>query len=220
MQQAPVVPVSQAASGNESPSASPVVTSLPGLGPRTLAAVPASASQVILAVGGSKTSSNATVQLFTRVPGGWQPTAPAWTAHNALHGWTDDHYAGDLKSPIGVFSLTDAGGLLPDPGTKLRYTQSSHFTINGTGFDHEPLAGAYDYVIAINYNRAPGTSPMDPTMPMGADRGGGIWLHVDHGGPTHACVSVPRDDMKQLLLTLDPALHPVIVMGDGASLAR
>jgi len=31
---------------------------------------------------------------------------------------------------------------------------------------------------------------------------------------------VPRDDMKQLLLSLDPALHPVIVMGDGASLAR
>ncbi|WP_223297598.1 L,D-transpeptidase family protein [Catenulispora acidiphila] len=196
------------------------MSSLPGLGSHTLAAVPASAQQVVLAVGGGKTSSDATVQLFTRVPGGWQSAAPAWPAHNALHGWTDEHYASDLKSPIGVYNLTDAGGLLPDPGTKLHYTQSSHFTINGTGFRDEPLAGSYDYVIAINYNRAPGTSPMDPTMPMGAGRGGGIWLHVDHGGPTHACVSVPKDDMKQLLLTLDPALHPVIVMGDGASLAR
>ena len=160
------------------------------------------------------------MQLFTRVPGGWQAALPAWPAHNALHGWTEDHHESDLKSPIGVFGLTDAGGLLPDPGTKLHYTQSNTFTVNGVGFHGEPLAGSFDYVIAINYNRVPGTSPIDPTMPMGASRGGGIWLHVDHGGPTHACVSVPRDDMKQLLMTLDPALHPVIVMGDGAALGK
>jgi len=200
--------------------AAPVLASLPGLGPRTLAAIPASARQVVLAVGGGATSADATVQLFTRVSGGWQAASAAWPAHNALHGWTDDHHESDLKSPIGVFGITDAGGLLPDPGTKLHYTQSQTFTVSGVGFHGEPLAGSFDYVIAINYNRVPGTSPIDPTMPMGASRGGGIWLHVDHGGPTHACVSVPRDDMKQLLLSLDPALHPVIVMGDGASLAR
>ncbi|MEZ0114555.1 L,D-peptidoglycan transpeptidase YkuD (ErfK/YbiS/YcfS/YnhG family) [Catenulispora sp. EB89] len=202
------------------PAAVTVLTSLPGLGPRTSAAIPASAGQVVLATGAGSTSSDTTVQLFTRVPGGWQPAAPAWQGHNAVDGWTAEHHAGDSRSPVGVFGLTDAGGLLPDPGTKLRYTQSSGFTINGTGFRHEPLAGSFDYVIAINYNRTPGTSPMDPTMPMGASRGGGIWLHVDHGGPTHACVSVPRDDMRQLLLTLDPALKPVIVMGDRGSLAR
>lgn len=31
---------------------------------------------------------------------------------------------------------------------------------------------------------------------------------------------MPRDDVKQPLLSLDPALHPVIVMGDGASPAK
>ena len=75
-------------------------------------------------------------------------------------------------------------------------------------------------MIAIDYNRRPGTSPLDWTRPMGAGRGGGIWLHVDHGGPTHGCVSVSEEHMKELLRTLDPGLHPVVVMGDGPSLAR
>lgn len=44
-------------------------------------------------------------------------------------------------------------------------------------------------------------------------------MHVDHGGPTHGCVSVSAVHMIELLRTLDPADHPVIVMGDAASLA-
>lgn len=75
-------------------------------------------------------------------------------------------------------------------------------------------------MIAINYNRKPGTSPLDWTRPLGAGRGGGIWLHVDHDGPTHGCVSIARSHMKELLLALDPDLHPVVVMGDAKSLAR
>jgi L,D-peptidoglycan transpeptidase YkuD (ErfK/YbiS/YcfS/YnhG family) len=128
--------------------------------------------------------------------------------------------SGDLRSPIGVFTLTDAGGLLRDPGSKLPYDRSTGFTSPGTGFEGESLADAFDYVIAINYNREPGTSPLDSTRPLGASRGGGIWLHVDHGGPTHGCVSLAEEHMKELLQALDPAQHPVIVMGDAASLAR
>jgi L,D-peptidoglycan transpeptidase YkuD (ErfK/YbiS/YcfS/YnhG family) len=75
-------------------------------------------------------------------------------------------------------------------------------------------------VIAIDYNREPGTSPLDWTRPLGAGRGGGIWIHVDHGGPTHGCVSIAERHLKDLLRALDPALHPVVVMGDHASLAR
>ncbi|MFE3906359.1 L,D-transpeptidase family protein [Streptomyces sp. NPDC059153] len=68
------------------------------------------------------------------------------------------------------------------------------------------------------------TSRADPRrstgQDLGASKGGGVWLHADHGGPTHACVSLPEKDMKELLRTLDPALHPVIVMGDAASLKK
>ncbi len=201
--------------------ASPNSTSrlpLPGVGPRTLAEIPDSARQVVLVTGRGRNSSASQVVLYRRTDAGWEPGA-TWPAHNALKGWTDDHRVGDLRSPIGVFTLTDAGGLLPDPGTELPYDHGRGFTINGTGFEGEPLAGSFDYVVAINYNRRPGTSPLDWTRPLGADKGGGIWLHVDHDGPTQACVSVAKQHMRELLRTLDPALHPVIVMGDAASLA-
>ncbi|UUU23768.1 L,D-transpeptidase family protein [Streptomyces sp. DSM 40750] len=192
---------------------------LPGLGPKTLAEIPDNARQVVVVTGKDRNSPQSQVVLYRRTGDGWA-AGQTWAAHNALRGWTDDHHAGDLHSPIGVFTLSDAGGLLPDPGTKLPYDQSGSFTIGGTGFEGEPLAGSFDYVVAIDYNRRPGTSPLDWTRPLGADRGGGIWLHVDHGGPTHGCVSLTRQHMKELLLTLDPALQPVIVMGDATSLAR
>lgn len=192
---------------------------IPGLGPKTWAKVPEDARQAVVVTGRGRDSSASTVVLYERTEAGWQAGA-SWPAHNALKGWTDHHLAGDLRSPTGVYTLTDAGGLLKNPGTKLPYDRGVGFTSPGTGFEGEPLAGSFDYVIAINYNRQPGTSPLDWARPLGAGRGGGIWLHVDHGGPTHGCVSVAEEHMKELLLTLDPDLRPVVVMGDAKSLAR
>jgi len=192
---------------------------IPGLGPKTRAKVPTASRQAVVVTGRGRDSPVSTVVLYERTAAGWQ-AGDNWPAHNALKGWTDHHLAGDLRSPTGVYTLTDAGGLLRDPGTKLPYDHGIGFTSPGTGFEGEPLAGSFDYVIAINYNRQPGTTPLDWTRPLGAGRGGGIWLHVDHGGPTHGCVSIAEDKMKELLLALDPELHPVVVMGDAESLAR
>ncbi|MGW0338098.1 hypothetical protein ACWD0J_41040 [Streptomyces sp. NPDC003011] len=192
---------------------------LPGLGPQTLAEVPSRTRQAVVVTGRGKNSSTSTVVLYERTPAGWQ-AGESWPAHNALKGWTDHHRLGDLRSPVGVYTLTAAGGLLRDPGTRLPYDRSTAFSLSGTGFEGEPLAGSFDHVIAIDYNRKPGTSPLDWTRPLGADRGGGIWLHVDHGGPTQGCVSIAEQHMKALLLALDPERHPVVVMGDAASLAR
>jgi L,D-peptidoglycan transpeptidase YkuD (ErfK/YbiS/YcfS/YnhG family) len=194
---------------------------IPGLGPRTRAAVPAEALQAVVVTGKEPDSNRATAVLYEREPGeGWRPVAGPWHGHNALKGWTDDHRQGDLRSPVGVFGLTDAGGRLPDPGTKLPYDRGPAFSISGRGFEGEPLAGSFDHVVAVNYNRRPGTTPLDWTRPLGAGKGGGIWIHVDHGGPTQGCVSLPRGRMKELLRWLDPAERPVVVMGDAAALAR
>lgn len=192
---------------------------IPDLGPRTWAQVPANARQVVVVTGTGKDSPLSTVVLYRRTEAGWQAGAHL-PAHNALRGWSDHHMGGDLRSPIGVYGLSDAGGLLRDPGTRLPYDQGRGFHSPGTGFEGESLEGSFDYVIAIDYNRVPGTSPLDWTRPLGAQRGGGIWFHVDHGGPTHGCVSLSAPHMKDLLRALDPALHPVVVMGDHASLAR
>ncbi|MDF3149448.1 L,D-transpeptidase family protein, partial [Streptomyces sp. T21Q-yed] len=192
---------------------------LPGLGPQTWAEVPTGTRQAVVVTGRGRNSPQSTVVLYERTEAGWE-AGDSRPAHNALRGWTDHHRAGDLRSPIGVFTLTDTGGLLRDPGTRLPYDHGRGFTATGTGFEGESLAGSFDFVIAINYNRAPGTSPLDWTRPLGAGRGGGIWLHVDHDGPTQGCVSIAREYMRELLRKLDPDLHPVVVMGDATSLAR
>uniref|UniRef100_UPI0035A83962 L,D-transpeptidase family protein n=1 Tax=Streptomyces phytophilus TaxID=722715 RepID=UPI0035A83962 len=124
------------------------------------------------------------------------------------------------RTPAGVYGLTDAGGLDPDPGTKLPYDHGPAFTATGRGYEGEPLAGSFDHVVAINYNRKPGTTPLDWTRPLGDGRGGGIWVHVDHGGPTSGCVSLAKPHMRTLLRTLDPRRRPVTVMGPRAWLAR
>ncbi len=195
---------------------------IPDLGPRTRAQIPAETRQVVVVTGQGPDSNRSAVVLHNLDDPalGWRPGAGPWPAHNGREGWTDHHLAGDLRSPVGVFGLTDAGGRLPDPGSLLPYDEQSRFAVSGEGFLGEPLEGSFDYVVAINYNRTPGTSPLDRTRPLGGERGGGIWVHVDHGGPTQGCVSLTEDRMRELLLTLDPAKYPVIVMGDAASLAR
>ncbi|MBT2394791.1 hypothetical protein [Streptomyces sp. ISL-100] len=199
----------------------PLLSLLPGLGPKTLGLVPDDTRQALVVTGEGRDKNRGTAVLYERErPGAaWLP-GHRWPADNAVRGWTDKHVQGDLRSPIGLFTLTDAGGLLPDPGTKLTYDAGPAFTATGTGSLGEPLAGSFDYVIAVNYNRRPGATPLDWTRPLGASRGGGIWLHVDHEGPTQGCLSFSRPVMKHLLRTLDPAKNPVVVMGDKASLRR
>lgn len=184
-----------------------------GLGPRRAATVPAETSQVVVVRGAGRTSALATVDLYQRSGGGWVRAA-GWAGHNGVRGWTDDHREGDLRTPTGTYSLTDAGGSRPDPGTALPYHRSTSFVPRGDSVFGDSLEGSFDYVVAIDYNRRRDRSPLDTTRPQGWDDGGGIWLHVDHGGPTHGCVSLPEDGMRQLLTALRPQAHPLVVMGD------
>ena len=180
--------------------------------------MPAATTQVVLVVGEGPDSARAAVSLWHRDDAGWHQRG-SWQGHNGASGWTDDHREGDLRTPAGVFTLSDAGGRLPDPGAGLPYHRSDLFVPRGAGVLGEPLDGCFDHVVAIDYNRVPGRSPMDRDRPLGAELGGGIWLHVDHGGPTHGCVSVPLAAMRRMLAELVPEAHPVVVMADRARLA-
>lgn len=127
---------------------------IPGLGPATRAKISDETTQAVVVTGSGRESDRSTVVVHERDPvTGWQPASDVWPAHNAVRGWTDDHVQGDLRSPIGVFGLTDAGGKLPDPGSKLPYDRGSAFEATGDGVEGEPLEGSFDYVVAINYNR-------------------------------------------------------------------
>ncbi|KUM69897.1 L,D-transpeptidase family protein [Streptomyces curacoi] len=192
-------------------------TRVPGVGDRWQRRIPADSRQVVAVYGDGKDSPNSTVVLYIRHGATWERTR-SWPAHNGRKGWTADHHQGDNRSPVGVFTLSDAGGVRQDPGAKLPYTRSAAFA--APRWWAKPYWHDFDYVIAIDYNRVPGTPPNDPTRPQGADKGGGIWLHMDHGSGTSACVSLSESAMEYLLRTLDPDRRPVVVMGDRADLKR
>jgi L,D-peptidoglycan transpeptidase YkuD (ErfK/YbiS/YcfS/YnhG family) len=188
---------------------------IPSVGERLQRQIPADSGQVVAVYGAGRTSVLSLVELFQRQHGVWHRTH-TWTAYNGRKGWTPHHHEGDKRSPVGVFTLSDAGGVLPDPGARLPYTASASF--QAPHYWPKSHWHDFDYVIAIDYNRVKGTTPLDPTRPEGQARGGSIWLHADHGSGTSGCVSLSKQAMEYLLRTLDPRLHPVIVMGDRVSL--
>ncbi|UQA91596.1 L,D-transpeptidase family protein [Streptomyces halobius] len=189
---------------------------IPQVGATLRSKIPADSRQVVAVYGQGPDSPDATVMLYEKGAKGWEPKG-SWAAHNGRRGWTADHREGDKRSPVGVFGLTDAGGVLANPGTKLPYTHSAAFT--PPPYWPKSTRHDFDHVVAVNYNRVKGTSPLDPTRPEGQAKGGGIWLHLDHGSGTSGCVSVSRAGMVALLRALDPARHPVVVMGDKARLS-
>ncbi|MEU6141174.1 L,D-transpeptidase family protein [Streptomyces sp. NPDC047081] len=186
-------------------------TTVPGVGDRLHRLIPGDSGQVVAVYGEGANSPDSTVVLYTKRGSAWDRTR-SWPAHNGKKGWTADHHEGDKRSPVGVFTLTDAGGVLADPGARLPYTRDPSFAAPrwwAKSHWHD-----FDYVIAIDYNRVKGRPPNDPTRPEGDAKGGGIWLHMDHGSGTSACVSLSKPAMEYLLRTLDPDRHPVVVMGD------
>ncbi|MBL1093107.1 MULTISPECIES: L,D-transpeptidase family protein [Streptomyces] len=197
-------------------SATTHLKNIPGIGTALRSRIPVGSRQVVAVYGKAADSADATVVLYEKGPKGWDRKG-SWPAHNGRRGWTTDHHEDDKRSPVGVFTLTDAGGVLADPGAKLPYTHSTAFT--PPSYWSKNTRHDFDYVIAINYNRVKGASPLDPTRPEGQSKGGGVWLHLDHGSGTSACVSVSKSAMQTLLRTLDPARQPVVVMGDAGHLA-
>ncbi|MEU6674496.1 L,D-transpeptidase family protein [Streptomyces sp. NPDC046853] len=188
---------------------------IPEVGDRLQEKIPANSRQVVAVYGEGEDSADSTVVLYTKSGSTWDKTR-SWAAHNGKKGWTTDHRENDKRSPVGVYTLSDAGGVLADPGAALPYTRSEsmqapHYWAKSHWHD-------FDYVIAIDYNRAKGTPPNDPTRPQGQSKGGSIWLHMDHGSGTSGCVSLSKQGMAYLLKNLDPKQHPVVVMGDKANL--
>ncbi|MGW7041330.1 hypothetical protein ACWGDT_01110 [Streptomyces avermitilis] len=188
---------------------------IPDVGDRLQNKIPANSRQVVTVYGKGKDSADSTIVLYTKNGSTWDQTR-SWEGHNGKKGWTTDHHEGDKRSPVGVFTLSDAGGVLADPGAQLPYTQSASF--QAPHYWSKSHWHDFDYVIAIDYNRVKGTAPNDPTRPEGQSKGGSIWLHMDHAGGTSACVSLSKSGMEYLLRTLEPNQHPVVVMGDKADL--
>jgi len=129
------------------------------------------------------------------------------------------------RTPVGVFTLTQAFGNRPDNGTRLpyvhvgpddwwdenpasvQYNRMVRSAVSpGGGSENLYDAGrAYAHAVVINYN----------TSPVVKGAGSGFFLHVSFDAPTEGCVAIPENDLNRIMRWLSPALHPVISIGVG-----
>ncbi|MFV9634875.1 L,D-transpeptidase family protein [Mycobacterium neumannii] len=175
-----------------------------------------SATQAIsvVGVGGSK----AKMDVYQRTGAGWQPVAagiPAWIGAN---GMTPQSHDGEMKTPMGVFTLDFAFGTEPNPGGGLPYVQvgPDHWwdgdmkspTYNTMQvckkaqcpFDTDPASGTenlqipqyvHAVVMGVNKARVPGN-------------GGAFFVHATDGGPTAGCVAIDDGKLVEIMRWLRP----------------
>lgn len=134
------------------------------------------------------------------------------------------------RTPQGTYTMTQAFGALPDPGTALPYHQTApndwwvsdvnaptYNTLQVCPEASCPFNTAvsehlyyetpyYDYAVVMDVNRW-------PAVPGG---GSAFFLHVspDHE-PTDGCVAIDRASLVAIMTWLTPAAHPRIAVGIG-----
>ncbi|MGA9147741.1 MAG: L,D-transpeptidase family protein [Candidatus Nanopelagicales bacterium] len=214
------VPAAGASAETEVPAADPpppvCLESVPGIGPTTWSKVPLLSTQLIVAVSTSRRTDENTFQRWEKAAGCWTQVS-SWWSLNGFNGWHERPWTGSLRSPIGVFSLTDTGGRLRNPGTSMRYHYGPKRYERG-GYKISYPVQLYNYVIAINYNRRIGKPPRNTNQP---DRttGSGYWIHQRGLGSTRGCVSLTKSQLVTTLRWLQPTALPHIIMGPTRSVS-
>ncbi len=171
-------------------------------------------------------STTATLQAWTKAPAGWMRYGPQLPAHLGSDGLSAHPSESVSATPIGAFTLTQAFGADPDPGTELPYRQTNpndwwisqpgplYNTFQQCASSCPFTQGApnehlfyetpyYDYAVVIDYNRWP--------VVQGA--GSAFFLHVTDGAPTAGCVAIPQAELVSIMRWLSPAAHPRILIG-------
>jgi L,D-peptidoglycan transpeptidase YkuD (ErfK/YbiS/YcfS/YnhG family) len=175
-----------------------------------------SATQVISVVGVG--GSDAKMDVYQRTAAGWEAVSAGIPAHVGASGMSRETHDGEMKTPMGVFSLDFAFGTAPNPGSGLPYVQTTpdHWwdgdvkspTYNTMQvcekaqckFDTNPSSGtenlhipAYEHalVMGVNKERVPGN-------------GGAFFVHGTDGGPTAGCVAIDDATLVEIMKWLRP----------------
>jgi L,D-peptidoglycan transpeptidase YkuD (ErfK/YbiS/YcfS/YnhG family) len=182
-------------------------------------------TQLITVESSSRTSTHATLRLWSRKGRCWQPAAGPWAARVGRSGLSGNRREGDGTTPTGTYSIgRTMYGLSPDPGVRYRYRRivcgdywvEDPSSPSYNRFRHVPCGRsppfrvtgerlwqartAYRHFAVIEFN-------MNPVVP---GRGSGIFLHASTGGATNGCVSLPVGQLRQVLRWLRPEASPRI----------
>ncbi|KUI26239.1 hypothetical protein AU195_12640 [Mycobacterium sp. IS-1496] len=187
----------------------------PAAGPWFASSVGA-ATQVISVVGVG--DSTAKMDVYQRTAAGWQPIGVGIPAFIGAKGMAPQTHDGEMKTPMGVFTLDFAFGTEPNPGGGLPYVQvgPDHWwdgdmkspTYNTMQvckkeqcrFDTSLSAGTenldipqyrHAVVMGVNKARVPGN-------------GGAFFVHSTDGGPTAGCVAIDDGTLVDIMRWLRP----------------
>ncbi len=174
------------------------------------------ATQVISVVGVG--GSTAKMDVWQRSTAGWEPIGVGIPAHIGSNGMAPQTHDGEMKTPMGIFSLDFAFGTQPNPGGGLQYVQvgPDHWwdgdmkspTYNTMQvckkaqcpFNTDPSSGtenlkipqyAHAVVMGVNKARVPGN-------------GGAFFLHTTDGGATAGCVAIDDATLVKIMQWLQP----------------
>lgn len=192
------------------------ITQIPGVGPTNWSRVPAQTTQLVVAISPRRGSDENTFQRWEKTDGCWVMLS-SWWSLNGFKGWHERPWTGSLRSPIGVFSMTDTGGRLANPGTSMRYHYGPKRYERG-GYKISYPVQLYNYVIAINFNRRIGKPPRK-NIQLTRGAGSGYWIHQRGLGSTRGCVSLTKKQMVKTLQWLRPTATPHIIMGPTQSIS-
>ncbi|MGN8734368.1 L,D-transpeptidase family protein [Fusicatenibacter saccharivorans] len=173
----------------------------------------------------SASGTTATIAMVTRDADG------TWSEDLCTSGYVGSAGVGETtewnhRTPRGQFGFTYAFGILPNPGTKLSYTQvdDTYYWVDDVNSRYynqfvttktTPKAWnsaehiieinpAYHYVLSLDYN---------PNCTPGV--GSAIFLHCSTNRPTGGCISVPEDQMITVLKNVQPGCQIIIDSANG-----
>jgi L,D-peptidoglycan transpeptidase YkuD (ErfK/YbiS/YcfS/YnhG family) len=187
------------------------------------------AQQVITVDAPSAASTTATLSAFENDGHGWYQVFGSMPAVDGENGWVPaaGRTEGDGAAPEGMYAIgSPMYGVDANPGTAFPY----HQLVCGDWWDEDPQSSAYNTfqhvacgttppfagnseALWTEGNAYPSLAVIDFNTPSAGAYGSGIFLHANIGAPTQGCISLPVGDLDQVLEWLNPALHPVIVMG-------
>ncbi|HEX3794830.1 MAG TPA: L,D-transpeptidase family protein [Acidimicrobiales bacterium] len=187
------------------------------------------AQQVIVVISPNASSTSAFLGTYENDGSGWYQVFAPMPALVGASGWVPGsaRSEGDGATPEGMYPIgSTMYGTNANPGTRFAY----HQLTCGDWWDEDPSSPTYNTfqhvacgtrppfagnseALWTEGNAYPSMAVVNYNTPANGPFGSGIFLHANLGVPTNGCISLPVADLDTVLRWLNPALHPVMVMG-------
>lgn len=192
-------------------------------GTRAQAAKPRKVTEMITVTATSHSTTYARFIAYRWSRRHWVKVFGPWTARVGYNGIArrGAKREGDGKTPSGSFGFGFDFGVLANPGVAASYRRARSYDY----WDDDSSSPNYNEWIDTRYrNAGSNPEPMDnqPAYNYGAviayntarvpKLGSAIFLHVNIGGPTAGCVSLPQRRLLEVLRWLRPSDHPRIAI--------